>query len=154
MSVLSKFVRVKKQLCIGLLPGYNPPTELRLVMIRLIFKIRGQTVEKSFSQSTVTIGLESPDVEGLPIDTSELDREHLRFVDQNGEIYAVNQANDPFITLNGRPFGRKKLSGGDRLEIGEWNSLYWKSCGSVREAYQRSWTKKSSTTMATFRSDR
>lgn len=93
-------------------------------MIRLVFKIRGQTVEKSFSQSTVTIGLESPDVEGLPIDTSELDRDHLQFVDQNGEIYAVNQANDPFITLNGRPFGRKKLSGGDCVEIGEVEILY------------------------------
>lgn len=94
------------------------------MMIRLIFKIRGQTVEKSFSQSTVTIGLESPDIEGLPLDTSELDRDHLRFVDQNGEIYAINQANDPFVTLNGRPFGRKKLSGGDRLEIGEMEILF------------------------------
>ncbi len=94
------------------------------MMIRLIFKFDGQTVERSFSQSTVTIGLDSPDLEGLPLNSSELDREHLKFVEQNGEIYAINEANDPFTTLNGRPFGRKKLVGGDQLEVGQIEILY------------------------------
>jgi hypothetical protein len=37
---------------------------------------------------------------------------------QKGEYYALNVANDPFITINGEPFGRRNLKTGDSLEIG------------------------------------
>jgi hypothetical protein len=87
-------------------------------MIKLTFQL-ARTVERVYESSRVVIGLGSPDLHDIPIDVSSLQPEHLVILDSDGEFWALNQANDPFVTVNGRPFGRKLLRDGDRLTIGD-----------------------------------
>lgn len=86
-------------------------------MIKLAFQL-ARTVERVYESSRVVIGLESPDLIDVPMDDSTLLVDHLVIIDSDGEFWALNQTNDPFVTVNGRPFGRKILRNGDRLMIG------------------------------------
>lgn len=86
-------------------------------MIKLRFQL-AQPIDKVFFSRTVLIGAGSEDVAGLQL-PQELQANHVRITESNREFWVVNQVNDPFVNLNGRPFGKKLLRNGDRLTIGE-----------------------------------
>ncbi len=84
-------------------------------MISLTVKENHKSQRYTFSENVV-IGFGSPDI-SLPIHT--LQREHVK-ISVDGSIYFVqNLANDPYVTLNGLPFGKRSLKEGDRLVIHE-----------------------------------
>ncbi len=85
-------------------------------MIKLTFGL-DQAV-KVFDQESIILGAGSADIEGLPLDSSALRPEHVKIFEKDGLFFAQNLANDPFVTLNGRPFGKKRLTPGDRLTLG------------------------------------
>lgn len=85
-------------------------------MIKLKF-LFSHPVERTYHSSRVVLGAGSMDLRELPLDVSSLQAEHLVLFEQEGEFWAFNRANDPFVTVNERPFGRKVLRNGDRLEI-------------------------------------
>lgn len=87
-------------------------------MMKLTFQL-AHTVERIYDALRVVIGLDSPDLTDIPMNVSSLQVDHLVILDSDGEFWAFNQTNDPFVTINGRPFGRKILRNGDRLMIGE-----------------------------------
>lgn len=74
---------------------------------------------KSFSLdlSTIVIGDGSPDAVSICFPCEGLHQNHLKIFLQKEGYWVLNQANDPFVTLNGQPFGKKKLEVGDLLQI-------------------------------------
>ena len=88
-------------------------------MIKLTLQIGAQQSEKVFNKDSVLLGAGSADLIGLPFDTSSLRTEHIRIFEKEGVFFVQNIANDPFVTLNGRPFGKKKIASGDRLAVAE-----------------------------------
>lgn len=70
-----------------------------------------------FLSDLIVIGEGSAGTVDISFPGEGLHQNHVRIL-QKGEGYLViNQANDPFVTLNGIPFGKKALSEGDLLEI-------------------------------------
>lgn len=70
-----------------------------------------------FLKDLIVIGEGSAGTVDISFPGEGLHQNHVRIL-QKGEGYlVVNQANDPFVTLNGIPFGKKPLSEGDLLEI-------------------------------------
>lgn len=88
-------------------------------MIKLTLQVGTQQAQKSFHQDVVLLGAASEDLQDLSVDLSSLLPEHIRIFEQGGAFFAQNLANDPFVTLNDRPFGKKQLTNGDRLAVGE-----------------------------------
>lgn len=87
-------------------------------MIKLKFYLPNP-VEKTFSSPRVVIGSQSPDIAGVGLDEGLLQPEHVILTEEASQFWVANGVNDPFVTLNGRPFGRKLIHNGDRLAIDE-----------------------------------
>jgi len=49
---------------------------------------------------------------------------HLKIVEQKGLPILINDANDPFVSVNGSPFGKKRLNSGDIIAIHEITLLF------------------------------
>ncbi len=92
--------------------------------IKLTLQIGAKQTEKVFSQDSVLFGTHSSDLRDLPFDTSFMLPEHVKIFVKDGVFFAQNLANDPFVAVNERPFGKKKLNSGDRLTIGELEVLF------------------------------
>lgn len=86
-------------------------------MIKLTLQVGSHQAEKVFDQETVILGAGSADLHGLPLEVAGLRPEHVKIFEKEGAFFAQNLANDPFVTLNGRPFGKKRLTPGDRLTL-------------------------------------
>lgn len=71
----------------------------------------------SFSKDSVVIGDGSPESVDICFPSEGLHQTHVRLYQKDGQFFIVNQANDPFVTLNGQPFGKKALQQDDLLEI-------------------------------------
>lgn len=92
--------------------------------IKLNLQVGSQQIERVFEQDAVLIGAYSADLEGLSLDLTSLLPEHTRIFAKDGVFHVHNLANDPFVTLNGMPFGKKKIVTGDRLAVGEVEILF------------------------------
>lgn len=77
-----------------------------------------------FDKATVIIGA----LEGSNIDIrlagEKLEQEHIRIVEVDNKFIAINQANDPFATINGMPFGKKVIHSNDIFEVGNTEILF------------------------------
>lgn len=88
-------------------------------MIRVTVKTLLKSETYTFLKSTILIGgMESSDID-LPLPVANLQPVHVKIIEQQGMIQAINVANDPFISINGYPFGKQFLRSGDRLFIHE-----------------------------------
>lgn len=67
-----------------------------------------------FERGTVVIG--SGGTHQVDLRLENLKPVHLRLVEQNGQIAIINEANDPFASINGLPFRRKVLHVNDLIE--------------------------------------
>lgn len=72
----------------------------------------------AFDQAIVYIGGESGSAD-ITLADEKLLAIHLSIEEINGRFIAVNIANDPFISINNLPFGKRVLHDGDTLQIGE-----------------------------------
>lgn len=71
-----------------------------------------------FDKTPLVIGASFSPKADLPLENQTLEAEHVVIYEKRGNFEIVNQANDPFVTLNGIPFGKKILKGKDVLQIG------------------------------------
>jgi len=71
-----------------------------------------------FDKTPIVIGSSSFHFADFPLQDQLLEAEHIVIYSKQGKFEIVNQANDPFVTLNGTPFGRKILKGKDILQVG------------------------------------
>lgn len=86
-------------------------------MIKLTIITTASTVQKSFTQNRILIGGGSAPSIDLPLPVAFLQSSHLEIYEDLGAYYLKNQANDPFVILNGLPFGKKKLKEGDCIQL-------------------------------------
>lgn len=88
-------------------------------MIRLIVNPDTNPVEHIFYKDTIVIGSpDFPDTD-LSLPGESLDHIHIKIFLRDGKYVAMNQANDPFVSINGLPFGKKNLHESDLLQIGK-----------------------------------
>ncbi len=86
-------------------------------MIKLTLNPDFHPSTSTFHKKSVTIGSsKSPEVD-LAIPDDQLQNIHVKIVEQDGRFLVINQANDPFVSLNDRPFGKKEIKTGDQLSI-------------------------------------
>lgn len=86
-------------------PGKEPATHIYLKKIVVI-------------GSGATIGTD------LIIADESLAPVHLKIMEEEGRFVVLNVANDPFATLNGFPFGKKRLNNSDIIRIGQTSILF------------------------------
>ena len=93
-------------------------------MIRLTVNAQSKPQVHLFNQAAIRIGAaaEHSDlvVEG-PVYAISVG---LLITEMNGCFILFNQTNDPFLSLNGHPFGRKLLNTGDVILVGETEILF------------------------------
>ncbi len=85
-------------------------------MIELIITSSTPHKKFSFESTFVVIGSSNAD---LTLPEPSLKPEHLKIFEEQGSFTVVNCANDPFVTLNGVPFGKRKLQNHDLIQIGK-----------------------------------
>jgi hypothetical protein len=87
-------------------------------MITVTLLIEGSQQQTIFYKRSLIIGSGTPDLIDICLAILPLQTEHVKVIeDNNGSFTIINQANDPFVSLNGLPFHKKKLQEGDILQI-------------------------------------
>lgn len=76
------------------------------------------TMTRCFEQTIVTIGADGSPYADVSLPGETLEERHVQIIDENSRFIVVNLANDPFVTLNGQPFGKKTLKPNDVIQIG------------------------------------
>lgn len=80
---------------------------------------------KTFDQKVTTIGSgNGPTPADLSLPGPELQPIHVKIMEEGNRFLAINFANDPFVSLNGLPFGKKELKNKDLLQIGNHVILF------------------------------
>jgi hypothetical protein len=92
-------------------------------MIRLTLNAKSEPEIHLFNKSTVIIGSEAPEVD-IPLAELQLQPVHVKISEQNGFLIIINVANDPFVSLNGHPFGKKLLKSGDIIVVHDVEILF------------------------------
>lgn len=92
----------------------------RLGMIKLTVNPETHSYTHIFHKSCVIIGMGAD----LNLAGESLDPVHIKIIEQDERYIIVNQANDPFVTLNGIPFGKKTLKNNDLILIGNTPVLF------------------------------
>lgn len=70
-----------------------------------------------FDKDTIIIGEGPQEIVNLCLKNLGLHQTHLKITLRDLHFFISNQANDPFVTLNGLPFGKKKLKVNDIIQI-------------------------------------
>ncbi len=94
-------------------------------MIRLTLNAETAPEIHLFNKSTILIGSDSSQVD-LVIKGSDIQPVHLKIIEQNGLFIITNFINDPFISVNSQPFGKKFLDSGDIVCIYQ-TTLYFEN---------------------------
>lgn len=92
-------------------------------MIRLTIHAQSEPKIHLFNKALISIGCESSGAD-LCISEECLQPVFLHIVEQNGFPIINNLANDPYISLNGHPFGKKLLNHGDVILIRDTEILF------------------------------
>lgn len=86
-------------------------------MLKLLINPDQDSKRFLFHQETISIGEGSPDCVDICFPSEGLQENHLQIVLRNHSYWVINQANDPFVTHNGLPFGKKELKVKDVIQI-------------------------------------
>jgi hypothetical protein len=86
-------------------------------MIKITVNPQHEPKSFAFDQDLIVIGDGSPETVDICFPAEGLHQNHLRVVLKEDGYWVINQANDPFVTYNGQPFGKKKLQTGDLIQI-------------------------------------
>lgn len=86
-------------------------------MIKLTLHQQSNSQTFLFTKDCITIGEGQGDTVDISLKGLGLHQNHIKLYISGHCFYISNQANDPFITLNGLPFGKKKLVQQDVIQI-------------------------------------
>ena len=93
-------------------------------MIRLTLNAHSSDPEiYLFNQSTILLGSD-PTLTDLLLQGPDIQSIHLKILKQNGFPIISNDANDPFVSVNGHPFGKKLLNSGDIILVHQTTILF------------------------------
>jgi hypothetical protein len=82
-----------------------------------------------YETGNVVIG--SGDTHHADIIIAGLKPVHMRFIEQNGQYFILNEANDPFLSLNGLPFHKKSIKDKDVIEFSPVLSIIVEDLGAA-----------------------
>lgn len=88
-------------------------------MMKLTINPGTQSSVNEFDKKIVVIGCAGSNEADLAIPGEKLHPIHLKIIEQDGSFTVFNVANDPFVTLNDLPFGKKAIRTNDMLQIGK-----------------------------------
>lgn len=83
--------------------------------MKLKLTAASETKTLNFETGNIVVG--SGETHHADIIISGLKPVHLRFIEQNGQYFILNEANDPFLALNGLPFHKKAIKEKDLIEF-------------------------------------
>lgn len=86
-------------------------------MIKLTLNRNSAEQTFLFTKECITIGESEGEFVDISLPGLGLHQSHIKIYLSGSRFYISNQANDPFITLNGLPFGKKKLKALDAIKI-------------------------------------
>jgi hypothetical protein len=89
-------------------------------MIKVILSSDIETKTFVFEKGVVLFGADESQVD-VVIRGEFIEKVHLKILEENDRFLAINLANDPFTSLNGLPFWKKKISTNDLAQIGNFN---------------------------------
>ncbi|WP_075883479.1 FHA domain-containing protein [Candidatus Protochlamydia sp. W-9] len=92
-------------------------------MIRLTINASSDSEIHLFDQSTILIGADAKQAD-LVLPGNSIQPIHLKIINQNGFLILINQAKDPFVSINGHPFGKKLLNSGDVISVHQNQLLF------------------------------
>lgn len=94
-------------------------------MIKLTINPNKAPLVKIFDQKVITIGSGSGPIRAdLSLSDQSLQPIHVKILDEGTRCLVINLANDPFVTLNELPFGKKVIKDKDILSIGSQTILF------------------------------
>ncbi|MBA2368676.1 MAG: FHA domain-containing protein [Candidatus Protochlamydia sp.] len=96
-------------------------------MIRLTINAQSDPEIHLFNKTTILLGSDLTAVD-LGLKGQNIKPVHLKIGEQNGFLILINQANDPFVSLNGQPFGKKLLNSGDVILVHD-NEILFENLG-------------------------
>lgn len=83
-------------------------------MIKLTLNSDFHPSKHVFHKTSLTIGSSGAD---LALPDEQLFEIHVKIIEDEGKFFVINVANDPFVALNDRPFGKKEIRTGDHLSV-------------------------------------
>jgi len=86
-------------------------------MIKLTINPDTKAEQHTFNQPSIVIGTGASEQITLPLSEESLQEEHVKILYQDEGYLIINTANDPLVTLNDEPFGKRVLATGDRLTL-------------------------------------
>jgi hypothetical protein len=84
----------------------------------------GQSKDYFFNKQSILIGRSEQESEDLIIEDSSFRPDHLKIFNDRGIFIVINQTHDPHTTINGRPFGKRELKKGDRIQVGSTEIIF------------------------------
>lgn len=105
-------------------------------MIRLTLNAQSDPEIHLFNKSTILLGTDSTQVD-LVLSGAEIQPIHLKIIEHNGFPILINYANDPFVTVNGHPFGKKLLNSGDVIVLHQITILFEKLLSPVETDHSK-----------------
>lgn len=87
-------------------------------MIKLTINPESNPKVLMFEESNITIGSSPAALNHLHLDEEGLQPHHIQIIGDETPAHIVNLNFDPFITVNGLPFGKKNLEVEDLIKIG------------------------------------
>jgi hypothetical protein len=79
---------------------------------------------KNFNKTNVVIGSAEKSIADFSLPGENLEPVHIKIEQTENDYYVLNVANDPFVTLNGLFFGRKRLIDNDIIQVGSTLILF------------------------------
>ena len=93
-------------------------------MIKLTFNPRSDRIVKVFEAVPISIGKNPENKQVFCLPRDSLNDTHIIITRECGGFSVQNLANDPFVSLHGMPFGKKKLQNQDSIYIGKDQILF------------------------------
>ncbi len=90
-------------------------------MVRLTLKVSSGSEIHLFNKPIIVIGSTAANAD-LTLSGPTIKPIHLKIINQDKSLVLINEANDPFATVNDQPFGKSHLQSGDLINI-EQNTI-------------------------------
>lgn len=101
-------------------------------MIKLTIQTGFTDEVRLFDQSSILIGSSQRPEVSVCLNHPAIQPIHLKILNQHGKWILVNAVNDPFVEVNGFPFGKKQLTSGDKIEL-SGTSIVFEETEDVKE---------------------
>lgn len=86
-------------------------------MIKIILNHDNGVETFTFEKQAILLGSDGSQAD-VVIWGDSVQKTHLKILEENDRFLAINLANDPFTSINGLPFGKKRIDNEDFIEVG------------------------------------